>query len=32
MNEADAVADLGPPETISEVFSGFPKFLYEPAA
>ncbi len=28
----DAVADLGEPETISEAFSGFQKFLYEPAA
>ncbi len=28
----DAVADLGEPETISETFSGFQKFLYEPAA
>jgi len=28
----EAVADLGDPETISEAFSGFQKFLYEPAA
>jgi len=28
----DAVADLGPAETISETFSGFQKFLYDPAA
>jgi len=28
----DAVADLGDPETISEAFSGFQKFLYVPAA
>ena len=26
---ADAVADLGPPEQISQVFAGFQKFLYE---
>ncbi|MEO8615683.1 MAG: hypothetical protein ABI600_11125 [Luteolibacter sp.] len=25
-------SDLGEPETISEAFSGFQKFLYEPAA
>jgi len=28
----NAVADLGEPETISEAFSGFQKFLFEPAA
>lgn len=28
----DAVADLGPPETISEAFSSFQKFLYEAVA
>jgi type I restriction enzyme R subunit len=28
----DALADLGSPETIAEAFSGFQKFLYEPAA
>ncbi|HEX7262334.1 MAG TPA: type I restriction-modification enzyme R subunit C-terminal domain-containing protein, partial [Luteolibacter sp.] len=28
----DAVADLGDPASISEVFSGFQKFLYVPAA
>jgi type I restriction enzyme R subunit len=27
----DAVADLGKPEQISEVFSGFQKYLYQPA-
>ncbi|MGH8737160.1 MAG: EcoAI/FtnUII family type I restriction enzme subunit R [Burkholderiales bacterium] len=27
---ADAVADLGAPERIGEVFAGFQKFLYEP--
>ena len=29
---ADAVADLGAPEEIGRVFSGFQKFLYEPRA
>ena len=29
---ADAVADLGPPELISSLFSGFQKYLYEKAA
>jgi type I restriction enzyme R subunit len=29
---ADAVADLGRPEEIGQVFSGFQKFLYQPAA
>ena len=28
---ADAVADLGRPEAIGELFSGFQKYLYEPA-
>ena len=28
----DALADLGSPEAIAEAFSGFQKFLYEPAA
>ncbi len=28
----DAVADLGDPKSISEAFSGFQKFLYDPAA
>jgi len=27
---ADAVADLGEPEQISEIFSGFQKYLYQP--
>ena len=27
---ADAVADLGEPETIGRVFSGFQRFLYQP--
>jgi type I restriction enzyme R subunit len=27
---ADAIADLGAPETISSVFTGFQKFLYQP--
>lgn len=30
--EADAVADLGEPEQIGAVFSGFQKYLYEPVA
>ncbi len=29
---ADAVADLGDPEEIGQVFAGFQKFLYEPRA
>ncbi len=29
---ADAVADLGAPEEIGQVFAGFQKFLYEPRA
>ncbi len=29
---ADAVAELGAPEEIGQVFSGFQKFLYEPRA
>ncbi len=29
---ADAVADLGKPEEIGQVFSGFQKFLYQPHA
>ena len=29
---ADAVADLGKPEEIGKVFSGFQKFLYQEAA
>ncbi len=29
---ADAVADLGEPEQIGGVFSGFQKYLYEPSA
>jgi type I restriction enzyme, R subunit len=29
---ADAVADLGAPELIGQVFAGFQKFLYEPRA
>src|SRR3546814_6614247 len=29
---ADAVADLGAPEQIGQVFAGFQKFLYEPHA
>jgi type I restriction enzyme, R subunit len=29
---ANAVADLGKPEEIGQVFSGFQKFLYQPAA
>ena len=29
---ADAVADLGKPEEISKVFSGFQKYLYQPIA
>ncbi|MFM7268788.1 MAG: type I restriction-modification enzyme R subunit C-terminal domain-containing protein, partial [Cyanobium sp.] len=29
---ADAIADLGRPEDIGELFSGFQKFLYHPAA
>jgi len=29
---ADAVADLGRPDEISRVFSGFQKYLYEQAA
>ncbi|MGH8864329.1 MAG: type I restriction-modification enzyme R subunit C-terminal domain-containing protein, partial [Burkholderiales bacterium] len=29
---ADAVADLGAPEMIGQVFAGFQKFLYEPRA
>ena len=28
---ADAVADLGQPEVIGKVFSGFQKYLYQPA-
>ena len=28
---ADAVADLGKPEEIGQVFSSFQKFLYQPA-
>ena len=27
---ADAVADLGKPEEIGQVFSGFQKYLYQP--
>ena len=27
---ADAVADLGRPEEIGQVFAGFQKFLYQP--
>lgn len=29
---ADAVADLGRPEEIGKVFSGFQKYLYQPQA
>ena len=29
---ADAIADLGPPEEIGQVFSGFQRFLYQEAA
>jgi type I restriction enzyme R subunit len=29
---ADAVADLGRPDEIGKVFSGFQKFLYQEAA
>jgi type I restriction enzyme R subunit len=29
---ADAVSDLGQPEEISRVFSGFQKYLYQSAA
>jgi type I restriction enzyme R subunit len=29
---ADAVADLGRPDEIGKVFSGFQKYLYEQAA
>ena len=29
---ADAVADLGKPEDIGQLFSGFQRYLYEPAA
>jgi type I restriction enzyme R subunit len=29
---ADAVADLGKPEEIGKVFTGFQKFLYQEAA
>jgi type I restriction enzyme, R subunit len=29
---ADAVADLGKPEEIGQVFAGFQKFLYQGAA
>ncbi len=29
---ADAVADLGAPELIGQVFAGFQRFLYEPRA
>ena len=29
---ADAVADLGKPEEIGQVFSGFQKYLYQPQA
>lgn len=29
---ADAVADLGPPEAIGQVFAGFQKYLYAAAA
>jgi type I restriction enzyme R subunit len=29
---ADAVADLGDPEQIGQVFAGFQKFLYAPSA
>jgi type I restriction enzyme R subunit len=29
---ADAVADLGRPEDIGQVFAGFQKFLYQAAA
>ena len=29
---ADAVAHLGAPEEIGQVFAGFQKFLYEPRA
>lgn len=29
---ADAVADLGRPEEIGHLFSGFQKYLYQPAA
>ena len=28
---ADAVADLGKPEQIGQLFAGFQRFLYEPA-
>ena len=28
---ADAVADLGKPEEIGQLFAGFQRFLYEPA-
>ncbi|MGH8203305.1 MAG: hypothetical protein ACREST_01765 [Steroidobacteraceae bacterium] len=29
---ADAVADLGAPELIGQVFAGFQKYLYQPRA
>jgi type I restriction enzyme, R subunit len=29
---SDAVADLGPPEHIGQVFAGFQKYLYQEAA
>lgn len=29
---ADAVADLGKPEEIGRVFTGFQKYLYQPGA
>jgi type I restriction enzyme R subunit len=29
---ADAVADLGRPEEISQLFAGFQRYLYEPSA
>jgi type I restriction enzyme R subunit len=29
---ADAVADLGRPEDTGQVFAGFQRFLYQPAA
>ena len=29
---ADAVADLGRPEQIGQVFEGFQKYLYQPQA
>jgi type I restriction enzyme R subunit len=29
---ADAIADLGKPEEISQVFVGFQKYLYQPGA